>query len=46
MPDNQVLIRVDNLVKHFPIKRGILQKVVGAVQAVDGISFDVRRGEG
>jgi oligopeptide transport system ATP-binding protein len=45
MPDNQVLIRVDNLVKHFPIKRGILQKVVGAVQAVDGISFDVRRGE-
>jgi oligopeptide transport system ATP-binding protein len=45
MNDNNVLLRVDNLVKHFPIMRGIFQRQVGAVRAVDGISFDVKRGE-
>ena len=45
MADNNVLLRVDNLVKHFPINRGIFQKQVGAVRAVDGISFEVKRGE-
>jgi len=45
MSDNNVLLRVDNLVKHFPIMRGLLQKQVGAVRAVDGISFEVKRGE-
>jgi oligopeptide transport system ATP-binding protein len=45
MLGNQALVKVDNLVKHFPIRRGLLQKVVGAVRAVDGISFNVRRGE-
>jgi oligopeptide transport system ATP-binding protein len=45
MSDNNVLLRVDNLVKHFPIMRGIFQKQVGAVRAVDGISFEVKRGE-
>lgn len=45
MPDNNVLLRVDNLVKHFPIMRGVFQKQVGAVRAVDGISFEVKRGE-
>lgn len=45
MVDNNVLLRVDNLVKHFPIMRGILQKQVGAVRAVDGISFELKRGE-
>src|SRR5574341_1090908 len=46
MPEANVLLMVDNLVKHFPIHRGIiLQKRIGAVRAVDGISFDVRRGE-
>jgi oligopeptide/dipeptide ABC transporter ATP-binding protein len=40
------LIEVRDLVKHFPITQGILfQKQVAAVRAVDGISFDVRRGE-
>ncbi len=35
-----------NLVKHFPITKGIfIQHQVGAVQAVDGVSFDVSRGE-
>ena len=39
------LLSVSDLKKHFPIKRGVLQRQVGAVQAVDGISFSVRSGE-
>jgi oligopeptide transport system ATP-binding protein len=41
-----VLLKVDHLVKHFPITRGIvIQKQVGAVHAVDDVSFDIYRGE-
>jgi len=44
--DAMPLVQVEGLVKHFPITRGILiQRQVGAVQAVDGISFVVARGE-
>ncbi len=40
------LLEVKGLKKHFPILRGIFfQKEVGAVRAVDGIDFDIRRGE-
>jgi peptide/nickel transport system ATP-binding protein/oligopeptide transport system ATP-binding protein len=40
------LMEVRDLVKHFPLTSGIIfQRKVGAVQAVDGISFDVLRGE-
>ena len=40
------LLAVDGLKKHFPIKRGIIfQKQVGAVKAVDGVSFCVAAGE-
>jgi len=40
------LIEVRDLVKHFPLTKGILfRKQVGAVQAVDGVSFDVVEGE-
>jgi oligopeptide transport system ATP-binding protein len=46
MTDNQTLIRVDKLTKHFPITRGILiQREIGAVQAVDKVSFEIRKGE-
>jgi oligopeptide transport system ATP-binding protein len=43
--NNDVLLHVDNLVMHFPIYRGVFQRQVGAVRAVDGVSFDVKRGE-
>jgi len=39
------LMQIRDLVKHFPIRKGLLQRQVGAVRAVDGVSFDVLRGE-
>ncbi len=43
---SEPLVRVENLTKHFPIKSGIIfDRVVGAVRAVDGISFDIQKGE-
>jgi peptide/nickel transport system ATP-binding protein len=39
------LLKVSGLVKHFPIKKGLLQRQVGAVKAVDGIDFEVLPGE-
>jgi len=39
------LLRASGLVKHFPIRRGVLQRVVGHVRAVDGVSFDLAEGE-
>jgi oligopeptide/dipeptide ABC transporter ATP-binding protein len=43
---SNTLIEVHDLVKHFPIKRGILlQRQIGAVKAVDGVSFAVQEGE-
>ena len=42
----ETLIRVENLTKHFPITKGIIfQKQVGAVQAVDKVSFYIKKGE-
>ncbi len=46
MSENGILIKVDKLTKHFPITRGIIiQREIGAVQAVDKVSFDIRKGE-
>jgi oligopeptide transport system ATP-binding protein len=42
---SDILLEIQNLKKHFPIYRGVLRRRVGAVKAVDGISFNVRRGE-
>jgi peptide/nickel transport system ATP-binding protein len=39
------IMRVRNLRKHYPITEGVLREEVGRVRAVDGISFDLRRGE-
>ncbi len=43
--ENEVLLRVEDLKKHFPIMRGLIRRQVGAVRAVDGVSFEVRKGE-
>ena len=44
--ENHVMLQVDNLVKHFPITQGIIiQRQIGAVHAVDDISFKIRKGE-
>ena len=46
MSQDRVLVRVQDLKKHFPITRGILvQRQVGAVKAVDGVTFDIYGGE-
>ena len=42
---NNTLLKVDGLVKHFPITRGIFRRQVGTVKAVDGISFEIKRRE-
>ena len=46
MSSNQVLVKVEQLKKHFPITQGtIIQRQVGAVKAVDEITFDIYKGE-
>ena len=46
MAEREVLLHVENLVKHFPIKKGVIfQRDIGAVHAVDDVSFDIFRGE-
>lgn len=42
---DRVLLEVKNLVKHYPIKAGVLQKTVGKVRSVDGVSFSIERGK-
>jgi oligopeptide transport system ATP-binding protein len=42
---DQVLLQVRDLKKYFPIKRGVMRKTVGYIKAVDGVSFDIYKGE-
>jgi oligopeptide/dipeptide ABC transporter ATP-binding protein len=44
-PDTQYLLEVRNLTKYFPIKQGIFNKEVGAVRAIDQVSFRIKKGE-
>jgi ABC-type oligopeptide transport system ATPase subunit len=39
------LVEAENIKVHFPITAGLFQRTVGAVRAVDDISFDIRKGE-
>jgi oligopeptide transport system ATP-binding protein len=43
--DAITLLEVENLTKYFPIVKGLLKKTVGYVKAVDGISFQLKKGE-
>lgn len=42
---NDDLLAVSGLQKHFPVRRGVFRRSVGAVRAVDGLDFSVRKGE-
>ncbi len=43
--NNPIILCVKDLKKHFPIRRGFLQKISGWVKAVDGVSFEIERGK-
>ena len=38
------VLEVKDLKKYFPIKNGMMQRQVGAVKAIDGVSFKIKRG--
>ena len=44
-PHGDIMVRTDDLKVWFPVKRGVLRRVVGHIKAVDGVSIEVRRGE-
>jgi oligopeptide transport system ATP-binding protein len=43
--EREVLLSVKDLKKHFPIMRGLIRRQVGSVKAVDGVTFDIYKGE-
>jgi oligopeptide/dipeptide ABC transporter ATP-binding protein len=43
--NNNIILEVNNLKQHFPIRQGFLQRVIGHVKAVDGVSFALREQE-
>jgi len=44
-PDAPVILQATDLKVWFPIKRGVMRKIVGHIKAVDGVSIDLRKGE-
>jgi len=42
---HEVILRTEGLKKYYPIKKGLFSRVAGNVKAVDGVSFDIRKGE-
>ena len=45
LQESSALVQVRDLKVHFPIRKGIMRRQVGAVRAVDGVSFDIFKGE-
>lgn len=45
MASGEVILQAEDLVKHYPIKAGIVRRTVGHVRAVDGVSFELYKGE-
>lgn len=45
MSNKDVLLKVEDLKKYFPIKAGVMKKTAGYVKAVDGVSFEIYKGE-
>jgi len=43
--EKEIILKVENLKKYFPIMRGIIRRKVGDVKAVDGVTFDIYQGE-
>lgn len=43
--EQDVILKVSNLKMHFPIKAGVLQRTVGHIKAVDGLNFEIKKGE-
>ena len=43
--NNKVILKVEGLKKYFPVRRGLLQRVVGWIKAVDGVELEVRAGK-
>lgn len=42
---DQIVLRVDDLKVYFPVKKGLFKRTVGHVKAVDGVSFELKKGE-
>ncbi|MEG1287635.1 MAG: ATP-binding cassette domain-containing protein [Clostridium sp.] len=42
---SETILKVEGLKKYFPIKGGIFQRTIGQVKAVDGVSFEIKKGE-
>lgn len=45
MSENKDILEIENLKVYFPIKAGVMQRTVGHIRAVDGVSFKINRGE-
>ena len=42
---DKIILQVRNLKKHFPVRSGFLQRITGSVKAVNGVGFDIRKGQ-
>ena len=43
--NNKVILKVEGLKKYFPVRRGLLQRVIGWIKAVDGVDLELRAGK-